>query len=304
MVSKEVSLIIRAKNEEIPLKNLLEAIIAQDVEFNYEIVLVDSDSEDGTRDVAMEYGCTIVNVDSNIFTWGRGLNIGIEKSKGCYCILISAHCLPVNKYWMINLIKPLMEKERVAAVYGRQIPMRNIDPFEEVELKVFFPSKKNKNIPISNANACIRKNIWKNIKFDETLRSSEDVDWAIKVQKAGYFLEYVPEAAVYHSHSKGLTYVYTKWYWRGRANVYLLRSERKIIGYLSKYWWLSDIATSLFCLSKYITWLYRSILHCLKENYLQVLWKAPLYELIRWYAFYRGINDGLVDIRLYALKPT
>ena len=71
--------------------------------------------------------------------------------------------------------------------------------------------------------------MWRKIKFNEVLSSYEDVEWAIKVQNAGYKLKYIPEAAVYHSHNINVNSIYRRWYWRSRMAVYVHRKKERIV---------------------------------------------------------------------------
>jgi len=152
-----VSIIIRARNEAESLRQTLKIISQQHMDFDHEIIIVDNNSTDDTPVVAKDYNCKIVNLKK--FSWGRGINEGIKHSKGDFCILLSAHCYPANNKWANTLVTPLINNKNIAATYGRQIPIKGLNPFEEVELKFWFPSKPTSSFAISNANACIRKKV-------------------------------------------------------------------------------------------------------------------------------------------------
>lgn len=289
----KISIIIRTRNEAKSLERVFKRIYNQDTSLNYEIIIVDSCSTDGTKRIASSYGCKIVNLSPHDFSWGRGLNIGIENAKGEFCVLLSAHCYPVDGKWLDKLTKPLMIDEKVAASYGGQIPIKGVDPFEEVELKKWFP-RSSKKLAISNSNACIRKSVWQKIKFNEALNSYEDVEWALRVQASGYKLRYIPEAAVYHSHKINVHSIYRRWYWRSRMAIFVRRNEWKII-LASKF--PPRLAALLLSTIHYITFLSEDIIHCIREKYSRDIWKAPFYELIRSLALYDGCRDGLRDVK-------
>ena len=59
----KISIIIPTKNEEIALPFALESINRQLTD-NYEIIVVDSDSIDRTREIAEEYGSVVINYHS------------------------------------------------------------------------------------------------------------------------------------------------------------------------------------------------------------------------------------------------
>ena len=294
-----ISIIIRTRNEASSLEKVLQKIMRQKLGAKYEIIIVDSDSTDGTREVAEKFGCKIVNLKNTEFSWGKGLNVGIEHSNGEYCVLLSAHSYPVDDKVIARLIEPLVKNKNAAASYGGQLPLRKVNPFEEIELKLWFPKKDNgKNIGISNANACIRKEVWSNFKFDEVMSSSEDAEWAAKVQNAGYTLQYVPEAAIYHSHKIAVTSIYRKWYWRQRTEVHVLKTDKKVV--LASMFWPSIMAFAI-TFPRYLIWSSKSLVHCLKMHYASDIWKVPFYELVRMYGSYCGIRDGLKDVRCHRI---
>ena len=115
------SIIIRTYNEERYLHALLEAIQSQEPgEFSYEIIIVDSGSTDATREIARGFGCQIVHIAKEDFTFGRSLNVGCEAAQGDYFVLISGHCIPTDASWLKELCTPLASGA-VNYCYGRQL---------------------------------------------------------------------------------------------------------------------------------------------------------------------------------------
>src|SRR3989338_8187347 len=51
-----------------------------------------------------------------------------------------------------------------------------------------------------NANSMIRKKMWLQVPFDETVSNIEDRVWANEILKKGFKIVYDPEASVYHYH--------------------------------------------------------------------------------------------------------
>ena len=54
----------------------------------------------------------------------------------------------------------------------------------------------------NNANAAIRKSLWKKNLYDETLTGLEDLAWAKWAKDKGYAIAYVAEAEVIHVHNE------------------------------------------------------------------------------------------------------
>ena len=74
-----VSIIIRTKNEEKWISSCLDAINNQ-LYKNYEIIIVDNNSKDGTIKIAKTYKTRIFKIDK--FKPGKTINLGIRKSRG------------------------------------------------------------------------------------------------------------------------------------------------------------------------------------------------------------------------------
>ena len=194
-----VSVIIRTKNEERWLQQCLEKIYQQSYR-NFEIIIVDNESKDKTIKVAKEYKLKIVKIKK--FLPGKAINLGIAKSKGDIIICLSAHCIPLDNFWIKNLIKDL-SKKNVAAVYGRQVPLPYSTPFDKRDLLNTFGLDKKiqkKDSFFHNANSAFKRKLWNNIKFDEKAVNIEDRIWAHNILKLGYHIVYEPKASVYHYH--------------------------------------------------------------------------------------------------------
>lgn len=217
-----ISVVIRTYNEEKWIGLCLDRIFSQKLEDDLEVIVVDSNSTDRTVDIAKEYDTKIINIPKEKFTFGRGINYGIKHARGEYIALISAHAIPYNNNWLSNLIRNFSNKS-VAGVYGKQIPFKNAYPMVVRDMKNFFGDRKIihdnlKNLKFSNANSCIRRDIWEKIPFDENLSASEDLKWAKDVILAGYKIVYEPEAVVYHSHNESLNQVYRRSLRESKAN--------------------------------------------------------------------------------------
>ena len=51
---------------------------------------------------------------------------------------LSAHCIPTNKKWLINLVNSIKEDEKYAGVYGRQQPMSFSSNSDKRDLTIVF----------------------------------------------------------------------------------------------------------------------------------------------------------------------
>ena len=125
-----VSIIIRTKNEERWIDHCLSAIETQNMR-DYEIILVDNNSEDKSVKIARKYTEKIINVTE--FYPGKAINEGIRASQGKYIVIISGHCIPKNNIWLEKLIEPLENDKTglLAGVYGRQEPLSSSSPLDK-----------------------------------------------------------------------------------------------------------------------------------------------------------------------------
>ena len=205
------SIIIRTLNEAKHLEKLLKGIHEQNYS-DWEIVLVDSGSTDGTLDIARCYGAKIFHIPQKEFTYGRSLNLGCQSAEGRYLVFVSGHVWPVTNNWLSNLIKPFAEPS-VAMAYGRQRGTDASRLAEKRDLDTYYGPASSilVNEPRgNNGNAAIRRDLWLGQPFDETLPGLEDVDWVSKVQRKGYRVYYAADAVVYHLHEESLKQLYRR----------------------------------------------------------------------------------------------
>ena len=208
----QLSIVIRCYNEEQHIGRLLSGIMQQTVK-DVEIILVDSGSTDATLSIASRFPVKIITISPEEFSFGRSLNVGCQAARGEFIVFASAHVYPVYDDWLERLLAPF-EDSNVALVYGKQ---RGNEATKFSESQVFarwFPDRSNlkQEHPFcNNANAAIRRSLWEKIKYNERLTGLEDLDWANRVIKKGYYLAYVAEAEVVHVHSETWRQVYNRY---------------------------------------------------------------------------------------------
>ena len=131
------------------------------------------------------------------------MNLGVKNSTGKFCVCLSAHCIPKNKFWLINLLKSIIKNKKFAAVYGRQEPMSFSSLSDKRDLLITFgldEKIQKKDSFFHNANSIIKKKLLIKYPFDNKTTNIEDRLWAQKILKKGYQIYYSPKASVYHYH--------------------------------------------------------------------------------------------------------
>jgi len=200
-----VSVIIRTLNEERYLPELLSSINTQNQkDFDVEVILVDSGSEDGTLSIAKSHGCRITYISKDQFSFGSSLNLGCEFALGEILVFVSGHCVPVDQTWLEKLIGPLRQGT-CDYTYGRQVG-RDTTKFSENQLfEKYFPCES--RVPqvgffCNNANAAIKTEVWRAFSFDEYLTGCEDMELAKRISLHGGRIGYVSDSTVFHIHDE------------------------------------------------------------------------------------------------------
>jgi glycosyltransferase involved in cell wall biosynthesis len=120
-----ISVIVCAKNEEENVKNFIPLLAEQDYP-QFEIVLIDDASSDGTLDVLEEYekkysNIKLVKVENNEAFWGNkkfALTLGIKAAKYEYLLFTDADCYPVSKDWITKMSSQFTQQKNIVLGYG------------------------------------------------------------------------------------------------------------------------------------------------------------------------------------------
>jgi glycosyltransferase involved in cell wall biosynthesis len=196
-----ISVIVRTKNEERWIGRCLTALSRQDHP-DFEVVVVDNDSDDDTVAVVKAFECRLVTISQEDFSHGRSINLGIAAARGDLVAMISGHCIPATDRWLRRLALPFAQ-EGIAGVYGRQEPLPDTSDYDKRDLWTTFGLDRRTQVRdyfFHNANSMIRRDVWERVPFNEDLAGVEDRDWAKRVLEIGYQVLYEPSAPVYHFH--------------------------------------------------------------------------------------------------------
>jgi len=196
-----LSVIVRTRNERQWIGRCLAALRHQDC-WEFEIVVVDNESTDGTLDIVQEFDCRILTISQAEFSHGRSINRGIRESCGDFIAILSGHCIPANSHWLRRL-RVAFSDPAVAGVYGRQEPLPDTSDSDKRDLWTAFGLDRriqSRDYFFHNANSMIRRAVWEAAPFNEELAGVEDRDWAKRVLAQEYRLVYEPAASVYHFH--------------------------------------------------------------------------------------------------------
>jgi glycosyltransferase involved in cell wall biosynthesis len=209
-----ISVVIRSREEERHLKTLISQIRYQTIK-NTEIILVidysDSQTLRGLRRLRAD---KVVSLSHNEFNHAYSTNLGVAASRGELVAITNGHSLPISNSWL-EAAATHFENPKVAGVTGLSTPFSDGSAWEKlyftpVNIKLY---RKKWLLSLlyrlgphmfSTTNCMIRRSLWTEYPFDETLLQCEDYDWGVEMRARGYLTPIDPEFSVYHSHGDGL----------------------------------------------------------------------------------------------------
>lgn len=249
-MNAKISIVIRSNNEADSLKKVIPKIYSQKNISNIEIILIDSiENLEKSKDLIKIYKIKAIKISQKNFTHAWTFNLGVKNSSGKIIVFISAHCLPVNDYWLYNLTKHFKDR-RVGGVYGAQIPIKGVNLIDEFKLGKMFPLDKDSKSPakFSNANGAILKRLLTKYPYDEKVfyqyMGGEDQKLIDPIKDSGYKIVYDPDSKVYHMHKYSLKNRINSSFIEGyyaeefknwnQGIVMLAYSKRELMGFLFK----------------------------------------------------------------------
>jgi rhamnosyltransferase len=228
-MSVETSILILCKNEERHIGECLEMVFAQDVDFEYEVVVVDSGSTDRTLDIVHRYPVRLFEIAASDFHHARTRNYAATLAGGRNLVYLGADAVPVDKAWLRELTADLRDAS-VAGVYGRQLPWPEAYPMEKYFLDFLYGPERRiqrwlpgqpldmESTLFSNVTSAIKRDLWEREPWSEVVDISEDQVWSKRMLEAGYTVVYNPASAVFHTHNYSLKRAFRRFYDSGRSS--------------------------------------------------------------------------------------
>ncbi len=200
-----LGVVIRTKNEGRWIRYCIKSLSEQTGIDRVEIALVDCSSIDMTVERALGVlpQIKVIKYEGEYFP-GKSINLGISALPDVdYIVVLSAHCVPIGKDWLLKMVEPLEKNENWAASYCRQIPTMATTPENRRDLLNVFSIESRLQIKdtfFHNAASIFRRSVWEKLPFDNNLKHIEDRHWAVDLLAQGYNIFYNAETAVIHEH--------------------------------------------------------------------------------------------------------
>lgn len=207
----ELSVLLLTKNGGTELEDLLAALYSQTDVPPFEVIAIDSGSTDGTLEILRRFPIRLEQIPPQTFHHARTRNFAAGLARGDVLVFLSQDAVPASKAWLRTMVSNF-EDSRVGAVYGRQFPKPGSSLERQDALNAVYGDKKVVKDPahrngmgyrfyhFSDVNAAIRRSVWEQARFPETLKVFEDLGIAKRILDAGWKIVYEPQCPVFHSH--------------------------------------------------------------------------------------------------------
>lgn len=206
-----IAVIARTKNDLKGLQKIVENIVWQREHYagRIDLIVVDTESTDGTVEFATESLATIVTMKQSEFNYPKGLNIGLEAVEDDVeaAFLTVGHAQMVLKNGLFAAASHFVDAS-VTGVYGETIPSEDVSIWDSLSTSYLgllaHSSKQITEVKtgVMGANgAMVRMSTWKERPFSEDYAGGgEDTHWARLAFQNNEKIIFDPAVAVHHSH--------------------------------------------------------------------------------------------------------
>jgi rhamnosyltransferase len=219
----KISIIIPTYNAQKYIDKLLQALKNQTLK-EFEFIIIDSSSSDKTVEIATKYTNNVITIPKNEFDHGGTRAKVAQNTQGELLIFLTQDALPADEFAFENIIK-VFEDEKIGAAYGRQLSYADTNLFGKHLREFNYPNSLHvrsisdikqfgiKTAFLSDSFAAYRKSVLEEIGwFKDGLILGEDTYAGAKMILSGYFLAYVSDAKVYHSHSYSIIQEFKRYF--------------------------------------------------------------------------------------------
>ena len=226
------SVIIPVYNRPDEVDELLQSLVSQSLK-DFEVIVVEDGSSVPCEDVVNKYRDKL---DVHYYSKpnsgpGQTRNYGAERSKGEFLLILDSDCILPEGY--LQAIEDELHREEADAFGG---PDRAHDSFTRVQKAInyamtsFFTTggirggkkKMDKFYPRS-FNMGVRAEAYRALGGFSNMRFGEDIDFSIRIFKAGYRCRLFPEAWVWHKRRTDLKKFFKQVYNSGIARINLYK---------------------------------------------------------------------------------
>jgi glycosyltransferase involved in cell wall biosynthesis len=202
----KASVIIPAYNAEELLPECLRSLSDQTIPRDqYEVIVVDDGSTDGTAGVAGSFpGVRVISQKNQGPAAAR--NLGAKESKGEFILFTDSDCVP-ERDWLERMLEPFVDDQKLAGDKGRYLTRQKelAARFVQAEYQDKYRLlERHREIDfIDTYSAGFRRDVFLRYGGYDTsfpVACAEDVELSYRMSNGGERMAYVPGAVVYHRH--------------------------------------------------------------------------------------------------------
>jgi len=232
------SVVVLTFNAAERIDQVLTAVLRQESDFAWELLVIDSGSRDGTLATVRRHAeahaerVRLHEIPNEEFGHGSTRNLAASLARGEFVLYLTHDAVPAHKRWLASMLHPFEISDRVACVYGKQIPWPRCVPTVKRDVMNCFrgfgpdnaisvhekdglsvhPAHPSVPIFFSDVNSAVRRSILLGPIPYRDLPYAEDQAFGQDVLDAGYLKVYTPLGAVFHSHNYSPLAYYRRMY--------------------------------------------------------------------------------------------
>jgi GT2 family glycosyltransferase len=224
----DVSIIIVNTNTKTLLKQALKSVFETTKDLNFEVIVVDNTSHDGSQQMVREEFPNVILIEAKNKGFGHANNVGAQYAKGKYLFLLNPDTIVLNN--AVKILAEFLDNNPKAGICGGNLfdadkkaalSYQMFLPSIFWELNIFFSGilgklRYGKNVCfnhthqpkkvgyITGADLMIRHDLFRRLGgFDpDFFVYYEETELTFRVKKAGYAVYSVPQAEIIHLEGK------------------------------------------------------------------------------------------------------
>jgi glycosyltransferase involved in cell wall biosynthesis len=227
----KVSVVIPVRNSSMTLPECIRSVLSQDFE-GYEVLVVDNDSTDDTKDVILGFSSKdkrVRYVFEGFVSRGAARNRGVTESRGDIVVMTDSDCT-VPKDWIRRIIKPIEEGEDVVQG-GEDMAETGFWSCMQQRANERFSSLHSDGGYISHVdtkNVAIRRSALKKVgMFDWNISTFEDYEFKVRLLRRGYKIVHKPGIKVVHRHRSSASELFRRRFEMGKWIAYIQRMHSR-----------------------------------------------------------------------------
>jgi GT2 family glycosyltransferase len=235
-ISQFVSVAIITRNRAPSLKRTLDAVTQLDYP-SYEVLVVDNDSLDNTREVVDSYKANYIFSPARD-GFSRTRQRAVAVARGEIIAWCDDDCVP-ERNWLTAFVNRFNEDAQLGMLGGKIINVNFPPSLQHKGTEVMTTNGVLKTVSdpyvaqfFANLNMAFRAELVKKVGgYDPFLRGGyEEVELALSLRKAGYKVEYEPNAVAHHYHNF-VSFKRGRLYYGGQLmRIYTYLKHRQSIG--------------------------------------------------------------------------